>query len=167
MPRWFAIVASAGTVVVALAVFLHGVALLAAVAITLSFSAWALAQWRRHDRDKKLKAVAFEQLQDALRNVNSSLLGRVNDVARAPEMCVGVVQVLIELAQHRADPTERYWAYIALGQIGGMTARKAIMRGLKREGNEFAQRGVQEAMKLVGLSPRKRRRGCDSRMNRR
>lgn len=54
----------------------------------------------------------------------------------------------------RADPTERYWAYSVLGQLGTRRGRKTLDAGLLDE-DEFARRGASEARERLRDSPRR------------
>jgi hypothetical protein len=63
---------------------------------------------------------------------------------QVPYMRKWVIDYLIKTLPHRMDPTERYWSYVALSEIGGDEASKAIQNGLS-EVNEFARRGAREA----------------------
>ncbi len=47
------------------------------------------------------------------------------------------------------DPTERYWVYIALAQIGGAEPTSIVEAGLD-DPNEFARRGAEDAVRLFG-----------------
>lgn len=60
-----------------------------------------------------------------------------------------VLEYLIKTLPHRPDPTERYWSYIALGEIGGDEASNAIQKGLS-ELNAFACLGAREAWQHLG-----------------
>lgn len=48
------------------------------------------------------------------------------------------------LANLDSDPTERYWIYIALGNIGGNQAKSIVEKGLSDE-NQFANSGAENA----------------------
>jgi|GEM_PF-5052609 len=56
-----------------------------------------------------------------------------------------VIAHLIEKTTHCEDPTERYWIYKALGEIGGRKALKAIKKGLSDD-SEFAREGAETAL---------------------
>jgi hypothetical protein len=47
-------------------------------------------------------------------------------------------------AKRRADPTERYWIYNILGEIGTRKARIGLVKGFEDE-NAFARQGATEA----------------------
>jgi hypothetical protein len=57
-----------------------------------------------------------------------------------------VLDYIVAMLGRRADPSERYWSYIALGEIGGEKAEKSIQAGLS-DSNQFARLGAQEAWK--------------------
>ncbi len=54
----------------------------------------------------------------------------------------GWVTSYLIFAVERPDPTERHWAYWALGKIGGREAESALEKGLEDE-DEFARLAVQ------------------------
>lgn len=59
-----------------------------------------------------------------------------------------VISYLVRASREREDPTERYWAFIALGMIGGPEAEGAILDGLK-DPNEFPRGGAQTAWETI------------------
>jgi len=73
------------------------------------------------------------------------------DTANIPGMRNRVINYLLEAIYKHADPSERYWIYVALGEIGGKKAKSAIKKGLKDE-NEFARLGAEEAWKSITVS---------------
>jgi CHAT domain len=48
------------------------------------------------------------------------------------------------------DPWKRYWLAISVGDIGGRKAFEALQSMRSQEGDEFAQLGVDEALRAVG-----------------
>jgi hypothetical protein len=68
--------------------------------------------------------------------------------AQFPGMREWVINYLITTLPRRTDPTERYWSYIALGEIGGDEASNTIQLSLS-DSNEFARRGAHEAWRRL------------------
>jgi hypothetical protein len=56
-----------------------------------------------------------------------------------------IAQSLADLLQETDDPTQRYWIYETLGDIGGDVARGTILRSLSEELDPFAKSGVENA----------------------
>jgi hypothetical protein len=56
--------------------------------------------------------------------------------------------ILVAELPKRADPTERYWIYAALGEIGGMTAIAALSKGVDDE-DEFARQAPRDALEAL------------------
>lgn len=71
--------------------------------------------------------------------------------ARSPRFRNSVIDSLIEAARKREDPAERYWIYVALGEIGGKRAERAIFEGLS-DPDELARTGANWAWAAMGLS---------------
>lgn len=53
-----------------------------------------------------------------------------------------ITDYLADEIHKRKDPSERYWIYVTLGEIGGKEARKIIKKGLSDD-NEFARTGAE------------------------
>ncbi|HUT36262.1 MAG TPA: toll/interleukin-1 receptor domain-containing protein [Planctomycetota bacterium] len=68
--------------------------------------------------------------------------------AKWPSCRQRVVDYIVEELPTRTDPTERHWAYIALGRIGGKKAKRAIEQGLS-DLDEFARLGAQTAWEML------------------
>jgi len=58
-----------------------------------------------------------------------------------------IVDGLIAEVSKRKDPTERYWIYITLGEIGGKVALEALSTGLN-DPDEFARKGASDALAI-------------------
>ena len=58
-----------------------------------------------------------------------------------PLMRNWVIDYLVEMVPQRVDPTERYWGYVALREIGGDKAERALQKGLSDD-NTFARLGT-------------------------
>lgn len=72
-------------------------------------------------------------------------------VAKRHGMQKAVVHFLAQAIDSRIDPTERYWIYVALGEMGGAKAKSLLKRGLADE-NEFAHRGAEAALRRTNSS---------------
>jgi hypothetical protein len=70
-------------------------------------------------------------------------------LAKDPSMRTWIRNYLIDQVRPgermRLDATERYWAYIALGAIGGTSARRCLKEGL-HDDHVFARQGAEEAL---------------------
>jgi hypothetical protein len=71
--------------------------------------------------------------------------------SREPAFRDMMVRHLGELVSLVADPTERYWIYEALGDIGGELASTLILCALDDEADHFARRGVENAVRSLSL----------------
>jgi hypothetical protein len=58
-----------------------------------------------------------------------------------------IAERLFVLVARTADPTQRYWIYLALKQIGGERSKLALDRSAAIESDEFAQRGLQDFLR--------------------
>jgi len=56
------------------------------------------------------------------------------------------VPAIINCLQIEPDPTTRYWLAYALGLIGGELALNALLDAKAREGNPFAQKGIEAGL---------------------
>lgn len=65
-------------------------------------------------------------------------------LSEQPELFDNILDIIIA-ATTKPDPTERYWAYIALGEIGGERATATLRIGLDDK-NSFARHGAEEAI---------------------
>jgi hypothetical protein len=54
---------------------------------------------------------------------------------------------LRDLSRRNADPTQRYWIYLTLREVGGESSQRALRDALERETNAFARRGLDEALR--------------------
>ncbi len=85
----------------------------------------------------RLKAMAAETAQELV------------EAAKWTSRRQRVVDYIVGELPTRRDPTERYWAYISLGRIGGEKARTTIEQGLS-DPDEFARLGAQTAWDELG-----------------
>lgn len=69
----------------------------------------------------------------------------LTEIAAAPRRRADLVDYLVEELTRRPDPTERYWISIALGEIGGEKARRALEQA-RRDENPFVAHGAQTAL---------------------
>jgi hypothetical protein len=69
------------------------------------------------------------------------------ETANLPGKRSAVVEYLITLLPRLDDPTERYWVYVALGEIGGPQAESAIKKG-PSDPDDFARLGAETAREL-------------------
>jgi hypothetical protein len=53
---------------------------------------------------------------------------------------------LSQLVHQTPDPTERYWIYITLGDIGGDASIAFLRRAVDHESDAFGRRGIEEAL---------------------
>jgi hypothetical protein len=70
------------------------------------------------------------------------------EIAKVPGRREQVIDYLINSLNLRVDPTERYWSYVILGELGGEEAKDVILKGLDDK-NEFARQGAEDALKLL------------------
>jgi len=70
------------------------------------------------------------------------------EIAKQPGMKEKVIDYLINSLDLRVDPTERYWSYFTLGELGGEKVKAAVLKGLN-DNNEFARQGAKDALKLL------------------
>jgi len=61
-----------------------------------------------------------------------------------------ILTYLREFLASNRDPTERYWIYITVAEIGGAFAEK-ILRGGLQERDRFAKLGAVEGCKIIGV----------------
>lgn len=73
------------------------------------------------------------------------------EIAKQPGMKEQVIDYLINSLNLRVDPTERYWSYFTLGELGGEKAKAAVLTGLN-DNNEFARQGAEDALNLLEQS---------------
>ncbi|MGD2087165.1 MAG: toll/interleukin-1 receptor domain-containing protein [Candidatus Aminicenantes bacterium] len=73
------------------------------------------------------------------------------EIAKQPGMKEQVIDYLINSLNFRVDPTERYWSYVILGELGGEKAKSAVLKGLD-DNNEFARQGAEDALRLLEQS---------------
>ncbi|MHB8523755.1 MAG: SEFIR domain-containing protein [Limisphaerales bacterium] len=59
-----------------------------------------------------------------------------------------IVDSLVAEVPKREDPTERYWIYTALGEIGGHNAAAALSQGIA-DPDEFARQGATDALGVL------------------
>ena len=62
-----------------------------------------------------------------------------------------IMEHLIECTT-RPDPTERYWSYIAIGEIGGPSAEFILRKGLYDD-HAFARSGAERGLSLIEILP--------------
>jgi hypothetical protein len=104
---------------------------------------------------------ALEELATATIDPNVRELFDVEEATRWVQASVepaqrnAVVTGLVAEAERRLDPTERYWVYIALGEIGNHQAQQALRKFEKSERNAFAKGGVSEALLTIERLSRK------------
>lgn len=91
----------------------------------------------------------FDEFDEKDVIIDADRKNRLVETANRPGMRDWVIDYLIGAVHKRADPTERYWIYVALGEIGGKEAESTVKKGLEDE-NEFARLGAKEAWKLMG-----------------
>lgn len=72
---------------------------------------------------------------------------RLVAVAKNPGTADWGISYLVDKVA-RPDPTERYWVYIALAQVGGPEAETAVREGLS-DPDAFARSGAQEAWQIL------------------
>lgn len=77
-------------------------------------------------------------------NVDTFRKDQLVQTAKNNVMYDWILNYLIGMLDQRIDPSERYWSYIALSEVGGVKAKEAIRRGLA-DSNQFARLGAQEA----------------------
>ena len=70
------------------------------------------------------------------------------EIAKQPGMKEQVIDYLINSLNLRVDPTERYWSYFTLGELGGEKAKSTILKGLDDK-DEFARQGAKDALKMM------------------
>lgn len=71
----------------------------------------------------------------------------VGAAGASPQMAEWVLDYLIPVAA-RPDATERHWAYITLGDVGGPRAEAALLEGLA-DPDRFARRGAEEGLRRL------------------
>lgn len=64
-----------------------------------------------------------------------------------------IVDGLVAEVRRREDPTERYWIYTALGEIGGKAALAALSDGIA-DANDFARQGATDALAALQTQPK-------------
>jgi hypothetical protein len=145
--------------------------LVVCVCVAAALLHWQSKLGEQADSVVNLSAVTALQVRELRQRFDRVLLQastRTELVALAedPLMRTWITQYLIDQVrpgdQMRCDPTERYWAYIALGAIGGRAARRCIKDGL-RDDHVFARQGAEEALGpprwWARLFPRSLRKG--------
>jgi hypothetical protein len=80
--------------------------------------------------------------------INAERKKHIVETANKTRLRNQVIDYLVEEMHKREDPTERYWIYIALGEIGGKRAKAAINEGLS-DVNEFARLGAEAAYNII------------------
>jgi len=73
------------------------------------------------------------------------------EIAKEPGRREQVIDYLINSLDLRIDPTERYWTYVTLGELGGEQAKAVILKGFDDK-NEFARQGADDALRLLEQS---------------
>jgi hypothetical protein len=74
---------------------------------------------------------------------------RLVQAAKNPPMKRWVLDYLMGMLSERASHKERYWTYIALGEIGGKQAEAAVQAGLLEQ-NKYALSGAKAAWAKLG-----------------
>jgi hypothetical protein len=90
-------------------------------------------------------------LPERVLNIDTFRKDQLVATAKTAAMHNWILEYIIGTLHEREDPSERYWSYIALGEIGGRDAEETIQAGLK-EVNQLARLGAQEAWKYIGHS---------------
>jgi len=80
--------------------------------------------------------------------LNASRKERLVAAGQASALRPWVLEYLSAGIQTWQDPTERYWAYIALGELGGFEAAAQLEAG-KADPNPFAQSGAIKGLDMV------------------
>ncbi len=88
------------------------------------------------------------EIPDLNSGVNSRTAARLIEVAYKPGTASRILGLIEEAIERLGDPTERYWLYIAAGEIGGDKARSIIEKGLEDD-NEFAKLGATTALRML------------------
>lgn len=88
----------------------------------------------------------WEQDEAAL-SFDGARRARLARAAAAPNMAEWVLDYLTTVSA-RSDPTERYWAYITLSDVGGPRAAAALLEGLF-DPNDFARRGAADGLRRL------------------
>jgi hypothetical protein len=76
----------------------------------------------------------------------------VSATRREPTAREVIVRYLSDLVPATTDPTQRYWIYEALGDIGGDLARLTVLRALEDETDELARSGVENAARTLCIA---------------
>ena len=97
---------------------------------------------------RRLKPRAFPE---KILTVDTYRKDQLIEYASDPFMRDWVINYLVGTVNQRADPTERYWGYTTLGELGGIEAEQAVQKGLS-DANEFARSGAVEAWRHMGHS---------------
>ena len=75
---------------------------------------------------------------------------RLVEIAQDMSMRDWILDYIVDTLDKRNDPTERYWSYLTLGEVGGDKAFYSIEEGLN-DPNEFARMGALEAFQNLKL----------------
>lgn len=106
-----------------------------------------MLQWAEENNRLTVLLEVLRELTQPLAGceMDAEVAARLVSEANNPGRKEAIVGSIISELPAREDPTERYWLYIVLGQIGGKAAAAAVGRGLS-DPNEFARQGANEAM---------------------
>ncbi len=82
--------------------------------------------------------------------VDDRRISRLLRIAGQDDMRAWIIEYLRLAATTHADPTDRYWIYIGLGQLGGEQAA-ATLRGGLNDPAPWARQGAADAAKKLGI----------------
>lgn len=102
----------------------------------------------QEDQTKQLRIVLQPLIIDHLKKFGANGVNYITEIANNSGSNNIIIDILDDVLHVKEDPTERYWIYICISNIGGKKAKSIIERGLADE-DEFARLGANEAWKIL------------------
>ena len=136
---------------------LLGIGFYISLGLSFVFSLVTFFAWDQNDRVNRLEAIVDLVLTDLLKDIGKEEADLIADSAKNPGMQNNVVDTLDAVLSIKRDSTERYWIYIALGNIGGKKSKSIVKKARSNE-KGFALDGVNAAWELVKDGCKERRK---------
>lgn len=155
MFKYYTVLIGLATMFGTLRLFLDGTSFYVGCTLSVFLALWTVVAWQQSERVMRLRAIMYPFLMILSKHMGAEIVPLFVETARRPRMEKEVVSILIDMLRVKPDPTERYWIYIALGQIGSRRSKLAVKQGLSDE-NEFARGGAKVAWRLMKNSNQRR-----------